>query len=130
MILSRLNHYDHRLCWLEGALQQALEYHNSGNMGAARLAYEEALVIDPDNSAAVEGLNHIRQMEAMGIQGVAPTAVPTPAATTALTGTLTSPSAGNTAPVDKIMRKSFRSNFFPISAFSFAQLKITGAAVP
>ncbi len=82
---------------VSGALQQALEYHNSGNMGAARLAYEEVLVIDPDNGAAVEGLNHIRQMEAMGIQGLAPTAIPEPAASTALTNTtvLTAPDSNN-----------------------------------
>jgi len=74
---------------VSAALQQALEYHNRGNTAAARLAYEEVLVLDPGNLAAVEGLNHIRQLEAMGIQGGAPTALPTPAASesTALTGT-------------------------------------------
>lgn len=63
---------------VSAALQQALEQHNRGNRAAARLAYEEVLVLDPDNVAAVEGLNHIRQLEAMGIQGGAPTALPTP----------------------------------------------------
>lgn len=63
---------------VSAALQQALEQHNRGNTAAARLAYEEVLVLDPDNVAAVEGLNHIRQLEAMGIQGGAPTALPTP----------------------------------------------------
>ena len=85
---------------VSAALQQALEYHNSGNMGAARLAYEEVLMIDPDNNAAVEGLNHIRQMEAMGIQGLAPTPSPGPTANTALTNTglFTGASPGNTPP--------------------------------
>jgi Tol biopolymer transport system component/tetratricopeptide (TPR) repeat protein len=41
-------------------LQQAFEFHNAGQAEAARIAYEEALLLDPDNLAAVDGLNQLR----------------------------------------------------------------------
>ncbi len=41
-------------------LDQAFSYHNQGKVEAARIAYEEVLLLDPDNNAATEGLTHLR----------------------------------------------------------------------
>lgn len=52
------------------SLQRALEYHAAGEMDAAQSAYEEVLILDPSNDAALEGLAHIRQLGAMPTNGV------------------------------------------------------------
>ncbi len=44
-------------------LQQALEFHTEGRIEAARIAYEEVLTIDPNNVAAVDGLNQLRMAQ-------------------------------------------------------------------
>ena len=44
------------------ALQRGIEYHAQGQLAAAQAAYEEVLVLDSNNSAALEGLTHIRQL--------------------------------------------------------------------
>ena len=44
------------------ALQRALEYHAEGELPSAQTAYEAVLILDPNNSAALEGLAHIRQI--------------------------------------------------------------------
>jgi len=43
-------------------LQRAFEYHRDGDFAAARTAYEEVLVLDANNSAAVNGLTQIQQL--------------------------------------------------------------------
>lgn len=43
-------------------LEQAFEFHNQGRVEAARIAYEEALLIDPNNISAAEGLGQLRGM--------------------------------------------------------------------
>jgi tetratricopeptide (TPR) repeat protein len=43
-------------------LQQALEFHNEGRIEAARIAYQEILLLDPDNVAAVDGLAELRTL--------------------------------------------------------------------
>lgn len=42
------------------ALQRALEYHAEGQLPSAQTAYESVLILDPNNSAALNGLAQIR----------------------------------------------------------------------
>lgn len=58
------------------SLQRALEYHAEGQMTSAQSAYEDVLILDPSNSAALEGLAHIRQLGAMPIREAALTPGP------------------------------------------------------
>lgn len=44
------------------ALQRALEYHAEGQLAAAQSAYEEVLVLDGNNSAALDGLAQLRRI--------------------------------------------------------------------
>ncbi len=44
------------------ALQRGIEYHAGGQLAAAQTAYEEVLILDADNRAALEGLAHLRQI--------------------------------------------------------------------
>lgn len=44
------------------ALQRALESHAEGQLAVAQSAYEEVLILDPSNGAALEGLAHLRQI--------------------------------------------------------------------
>ena len=73
-------------------LQQALEFHNEGRIEAARIAYEEVLLLDPESVAAIEGLGQLRLVDsnAMAISAPAVTTAP-PAPVTA-----TPPAATNT----------------------------------
>ena len=43
-------------------LQRAFEAHSAGELAAARAAYEEVLVLDTNNSAALNGLTQIQQV--------------------------------------------------------------------
>ncbi len=43
-------------------LQRGIEYHSAGNLVAAQNAYEAVLVLDASNSAALQGLAHLRQI--------------------------------------------------------------------
>ena len=44
------------------ALQRALEYHAEGQLAEARKAYEEVLILDGNNSAALDGLAQLRRL--------------------------------------------------------------------
>lgn len=44
------------------ALQRALEYHAEGNLTEAQKAYEEVLILDGNNSAALDGLAQLRRL--------------------------------------------------------------------
>lgn len=74
------------------ALQRALEYHAEGQLAAAQHSYEEVLILDPSNGAALEGLAHLRQ-----IGGVATTGVPS--STAAITVTVPNPALAPTVQV-------------------------------
>ncbi len=93
-------------------MQQALEFHNEGRIEAARIAYEELLILDPNNVAAVDGLNQLRiaqnspaQVAPSGQQQLpsstaspasAPTAAPVPATAALPTQTATSVTSATT----------------------------------
>ena len=79
-------------------LQQALEYHNAGQVEAARIAYEEVLLLDTDNVAAVDGLSHLRSLgsDRLASSAAVPQAVvPTATAITVATATTPATSATN-----------------------------------
>lgn len=51
------------------ALQRALESHAEGQLAVAQSAYEEVLILDPSNGAALEGLAHLRQIGRVAANG-------------------------------------------------------------
>lgn len=92
-------------------LEQAFSYHNQGSIEAARIAYEEVLLLDPDNSVATDGLNQLRIFTEASEQGgavtdtlqstaitVSPTSALQPTATTMATmsSNAATPAAGST----------------------------------
>ncbi|MEZ4862435.1 MAG: hypothetical protein R3C14_14050 [Caldilineaceae bacterium] len=87
------------------ALQHALEYHNAGEWDAARNAYAEVLILDPNNSAALNGLAYIRQFEGSvptgenaAVATAPPATLPVPSTPLAVTPVATSAAvaSGNT----------------------------------
>lgn len=62
-------------------LEQAFTFHNQGRVEAARVAYEEVLLLDPDNSAAAEALNHLRTLDNSALGNSALSVETTPAFT-------------------------------------------------
>lgn len=62
------------------ALQRALEYHAEGQLAEAQNAYEEVLVLDGNNSAALDGLAQLRRLGAVTPAGQATPADSTTAA--------------------------------------------------
>lgn len=61
------------------ALQRALEYHAEGQLAEAQKAYEEVLVLDSNNSAALDGLAQLRRFGDLPAQPGAPAASAPPA---------------------------------------------------
>jgi len=88
-------------------MQQALEFHNEGRIEAARIAYQEILIIDPNNVAAVDGLAQLRIAESAPAPRTliaqdsesatsAPTLLPLPTITTTQSQSATAANAGAT----------------------------------
>jgi len=98
------------------ALQRALEYHAEGALPSAQTAYEAVLILDPNNSAALEGLAHIRQI---GIVS------PTRAAGLTTTVAITSPAAVaalTTQPTVTVALPLTAAQLTPTSAVTASQL--------
>lgn len=68
------------------ALQRALEYHAEGQLAEARKAYEAVLLLDSNNSAALDGLAQLRRIGDVAVAGQSDpddSHTPAPGATTA-----------------------------------------------
>ncbi len=94
------------------ALQRGIEYHAEGQLAAAQTAYEEVLILDSNNSAALEGLAHLRQIGTltntglMTVAGAAPVLMATAVLLPAETSLPAPPTPLPTVAVTQIMQQA------------------------